>query len=170
MQAPLLKDLKDPAFRAMLDSPTSSSILTPWLDSHRPPIWWPAALEWGLAWSMWLWHGFDFSLEEDEGGGERINVQCGNGDGVPTPARPGRGTIYLNGRDAVLRPNSRRVRARGLQLQGTYWSILKRYSLLDTVRWEEYGGCSSLKTGGRVEFRSQASDPVSHFVLWHEAG
>jgi hypothetical protein len=57
MQAPLLKDLKDPAFRVLFNSPTSSSMLTPWLDSHRPPIWWPAALEWGLAWSMWLWYG-----------------------------------------------------------------------------------------------------------------
>jgi hypothetical protein len=57
MQAALLKDLKDPAFRAVLDSPTSSPILSPWLDSHRPSIWWPAALEWGLAWSIWLWHG-----------------------------------------------------------------------------------------------------------------
>ena len=57
MQTPLLKDLKDPALRAMFFIPTSSPILSPWLDSHRPHIWWPAALEWGLAWSVLLWHG-----------------------------------------------------------------------------------------------------------------
>jgi len=57
MQAHLQKDLKDPTFRAMLDSPTSSSILSPWLDSYRPHIWWPAALEWSLFWSVLLWHG-----------------------------------------------------------------------------------------------------------------
>jgi len=57
MQAPLLKDLRDPAFRAIVEAPASSSVLTPWLDCHRPPIYWPAILEWGLAWSMWLWHG-----------------------------------------------------------------------------------------------------------------
>ncbi len=57
MGAALLKDLKDPAFKAMFHSPTSSPTLSPWLDSHRPSIWWPAALEWALAWSIWLWHG-----------------------------------------------------------------------------------------------------------------
>jgi hypothetical membrane protein len=57
MQAALMKDLKDPAMRAMFKSPTSLPILSPWLDSHRSPIWWPAALEWALAWSIWLWHG-----------------------------------------------------------------------------------------------------------------
>jgi hypothetical protein len=77
MQAPLLKDLKDPAFRILLDSPTSSPFLTQWLDSHRPPIWWPAVLEWGLAWSMWLWFGAAvvFLWVKMRGMAERINVQ-----------------------------------------------------------------------------------------------
>ena len=57
MGAALLKNLKDPAFRAIIEAPSSSSILSPWLDCHRTPIWWVAALEWGLAWSMWLWFG-----------------------------------------------------------------------------------------------------------------
>ena len=55
--AALVKSLKDPAFRAIIDAPSSSPILSPWLDCHRPPIWWPAALEWMLAWSLLLWHG-----------------------------------------------------------------------------------------------------------------
>lgn len=57
MQAPLIKDLRDPALRAMFYSPTSSSVLSPWFDSHRPHIWWPAVLEWSVAWSVLLWCG-----------------------------------------------------------------------------------------------------------------
>lgn len=36
MQAPLLKSLRDPAFRAIIEAPTSSAVLSPWLDCHRP--------------------------------------------------------------------------------------------------------------------------------------
>jgi hypothetical protein len=57
MQAALAKDLRDPAFRAILNSPSSVPILSPWLDLHRPHIWLPAALEWIWAWSMLLWAG-----------------------------------------------------------------------------------------------------------------
>jgi hypothetical protein len=75
MQAPLLKDLKDPAFKVLFHSPTSSSVLSPWLDSHRPPIWWSAALEWALAWSMWLWFGMVLIFLWGKMRGKRINVQ-----------------------------------------------------------------------------------------------
>jgi hypothetical protein len=56
-QEALLKDLHNPAFRTILNSPTSSPILTQWLDSHRPPIFWQAAFEWLWAWSVLLWCG-----------------------------------------------------------------------------------------------------------------
>jgi hypothetical protein len=57
MQAALAKDLRNPAFKASLNSPGSVNILTQWLDLYRPHIWWPAALEWVWAWSMLLWLG-----------------------------------------------------------------------------------------------------------------
>jgi hypothetical protein len=51
------KDLQDPAFRAMLEAPTSTPILSPWLDSHRPRVWWPAVFLVGLALLVLLWLG-----------------------------------------------------------------------------------------------------------------
>jgi hypothetical protein len=57
MWAIIKKDLQNPAFRAMLKAPTSAPILSPWLDSHRPRIWWPTVFEWGLALSVLLWLG-----------------------------------------------------------------------------------------------------------------
>jgi len=57
METALQKDLTDPAFRARLAAPTSSPILSPWLDSHRPHFWWQAFMEWCLAWSGFLWFG-----------------------------------------------------------------------------------------------------------------
>ena len=57
MSVPLRKSLRDPAFRAIIKAPNTIAILSPWLDCHRPPVWWPAALEWALAWSIWLWFG-----------------------------------------------------------------------------------------------------------------
>ena len=57
MSTPLRKSLADPAFRAIITAPTSAAMLSPWLDCHRPPIWWPAALEWALVLSMWIWFG-----------------------------------------------------------------------------------------------------------------
>jgi hypothetical protein len=51
------KDLQDPAFRAVLKAPTSTPIWLPWLDSHRPRLWWPTVFEWGLASSVLLWLG-----------------------------------------------------------------------------------------------------------------
>ena len=45
-------------FRAIVNlPPTSSPLLSQWLDSHRPPILWPAALEWMWAGVVLLWHG-----------------------------------------------------------------------------------------------------------------
>ena len=55
--ASLQKDFDDPAFMDSIKSPTTSSMLTPWLDSHRPSVWWLAVMEWSVIWSMLLWHG-----------------------------------------------------------------------------------------------------------------
>ena len=45
-------------FRVIVNlPPTSSPLLSHWLDSHRPPILWPAALEWMWAGVVLLWHG-----------------------------------------------------------------------------------------------------------------
>jgi hypothetical protein len=54
-QVALLGDLRNPAFRALINSPSSASILTPWLDMHRPHIWWLAGMEWLWASSILLW-------------------------------------------------------------------------------------------------------------------
>ncbi len=54
-QEAISKDLINPTFRTILDSQISSP--TQWFDSHRPHIWWAAALEWTLAWLVLLWHG-----------------------------------------------------------------------------------------------------------------
>jgi hypothetical protein len=57
MQASLKSDLREAAIWNGLVSPTSTAVLSPWWDSHRPRIWWPAVLEWSLAGSIFLWHG-----------------------------------------------------------------------------------------------------------------
>jgi hypothetical protein len=57
MQVALQKDLKNPVFQAHLVAPTTASILTPWLDSHRPQFWSLALLEWAIIGSIVLWCG-----------------------------------------------------------------------------------------------------------------
>lgn len=57
MQSAIQRDVQAPAFRAMLHAPTYAPILSPWLDSHRPHIWWQALMEWCEAWSILLWYG-----------------------------------------------------------------------------------------------------------------
>jgi hypothetical membrane protein len=57
MEAALHRDLGDPRIRGWLTSPTSAAVFSPWLDSHRPALWWPAVLEWCLAGFIVLWHG-----------------------------------------------------------------------------------------------------------------
>jgi hypothetical membrane protein len=51
------KDLQDPAFRAVFKASTCAPILSPWLDSHRPRVWWATVFQWGLASSVLLWLG-----------------------------------------------------------------------------------------------------------------
>ena len=52
-QATAFKD-----FKVILDSPpTSSPLLSQWLDSHRPPVFWQAVLEWEWAGAVLLWNG-----------------------------------------------------------------------------------------------------------------
>lgn len=53
----MLSDLKKPGFVAFLKAPAATSMLTPWIDSHRPHIWWLAVMEWILAFSVLFWHG-----------------------------------------------------------------------------------------------------------------
>jgi Protein of unknown function (DUF998) len=55
VQAGLARDLKDPVFLQKLRSPASAAIFSPWLDSYRPHLWWPAVLEWSAASSFILW-------------------------------------------------------------------------------------------------------------------
>lgn len=51
--AALAKDLK-----ALLEAPpTTSPLLSLWFDSHRPPVLWPAVLEWLWAGVALIWHG-----------------------------------------------------------------------------------------------------------------
>jgi hypothetical protein len=51
------QDLHDPAFRAVLEAPTSAPVLSPWLDSHRPRVWWATVFVMGLAAAVLLWLG-----------------------------------------------------------------------------------------------------------------
>jgi hypothetical protein len=57
MQLGLSKDFKTPAFRGILNSPSSAPLLSQWLDMHRPHIWRQAAFEWIWSWSILLWLG-----------------------------------------------------------------------------------------------------------------
>ena len=53
----LLRDLRDPAFRAAMSAASSVPLLSPWLDSHRPEIWGQAAMEWVWTYSVMAWLG-----------------------------------------------------------------------------------------------------------------
>jgi hypothetical protein len=55
VQAGLVRDLKDPVFLQKLRAPASAAIFSPWLDTYRPHLWWPAVLEWSAAASFVLW-------------------------------------------------------------------------------------------------------------------